>query len=170
MQEFSAISRITLTEKRARTPPRPVMRTIYSFETASSGSAVTVKPFQPQDNEVKAYQVGFALGSKDSLGLTYGSVCKKNGWEVRGYWQHVEQYALDENLMDSDFFEGRGNLEGFYTAVAYGFSDNILATLRYGHADRINKLLGTGGSNQDIPQVNPVQEYDVFQADLTFKF
>ena len=135
-----------------------------------AASWVTVSPFAPQTDDVKAYQTGFAFGSKDSLGMVYGSVCRKNGWEVRGFWQHVEQYALDPNLMDSDFFEGRGNLEGFYAAAAYGFSDNVLATVRYGHADRINKLLGTGGGNQDIPQVNPVQEYDILQADLTFKF
>ena len=121
-------------------------------------------------NDVKAYQIGVALGNKDSLGLVYGSVCKKNAWEVRTYWQHVEQYALDPNLLDSDFFEGRGNLEGVYAASAYGFTDNVIGTLRYGHANRINNLLGTGGSNQDMPQLNPIQSYDLLQFDLTLKF
>jgi hypothetical protein len=135
-----------------------------------NGTSSTIKGFSPQKNDVKAYQFGFALSNTKDIGLVNGSVLKKNGWEVRSYWQHIEQYALDVNLIDSDFFEGRGNLEGVFVAAAYSFTDNTMATLRYGHADRINKLLGTGGSNQDIPQVNPVAEYDIFQADLTFKF
>jgi hypothetical protein len=89
---------------------------------------------------------------------------------VRAYWQHVEQYALDPNLLDSDFFEGRGNLQGVFTAIAYGLSDNVIATAHYGYATRINDKLGTGGSNLDIPQINPIHRYSLFQLDLTFRF
>ena len=74
------------------------------------------------------------------------------------------------NLLDSDFFEGRGNLQGICAAVAYSLTDNIIGTVRYGYGDRIEKQLGTGGSNQDIPQLNPVTNYQLIQADLTFKF
>ncbi|MCX6922475.1 MAG: putative porin, partial [Verrucomicrobia bacterium] len=123
-----------------------------------------------QTHDIHAYQVGFALGNKDSLGLVYGTVSKKHAWELRTYWQHIEQYALDPNLHDSDFFEGRGNLEGIYTALAYGLSDNMIATIRYGYANRINNQLGTGGSNQDIPQMNPINQYHLLQLDLTFRF
>jgi hypothetical protein len=123
-----------------------------------------------QTHDVKAYQIGFAVGNKDSLGLVYGSVAKKHTWEFRSYWQHVEQYALDPNLLDSDFFEGRGNMEGIYTALAYGFTDNVIGTVRYGYASRINNKLGTGGSNLDIPTLNPIEHYSVFQLDLTLKF
>ncbi len=142
----------------------------YATYLASGISPATIKAFGPQDNDVKAYQIGAALGSRDNLGMVYGTVCKKHAWEVRTYWQHIEQYALDPNLIDSDFFEGRGNLEGFYAAAAYGFTDNVIGTIRYGHAGRINDKLGTGGSNQDIPQVNPIQTFDIFQTDLTFRF
>lgn len=124
----------------------------------------------PQRNDIKAYQAGFAIGNKDSLGMVYGTTARKNGWEFRTYWQHIEQYALDPNLLDSDFFEGRGNLEGVYAAFAYGFTGNLIGTIRYGYAKRINKNLGTGGSNQDIPQMNPIDEYDLFQIDLGFRF
>ena len=30
--------------------------------------------------------------------------------------------------------------------------------------------LGTGGSNQDMPQVNPIDEFSLLQFDLTLKF
>jgi len=119
------------------------------------------------DND-KAYQVGLAVGNK--LGTVYGTTVKKGGWEARVYWQHVEQYALDPNLLDSDFFEGRGNLQGLYSAFAYGLSDSMIATVRYGHAQRINNDLGTGGFNADMPLINPVNKYDLVQVDLTLRF
>ena len=136
----------------------------------SIAAPISVKPFAPQRQDVKAYQAGFALGNKDSLGLVYGTTSRKHAWELRTYWQHIEQYALDPNLLDSDFFEGRANLQGIYAALAYGFTDNFIGTFRYGYAWRINDLLGTGGSNLDIPQVNPISRYNLLQLDLTMRF
>lgn len=126
--------------------------------------------FKPQTDDVKAYQIGAAVASHGNLGLVYGQNPGRNAWEVRTYWQHIEQYALDPNLLDSDFFEGRGNLQGIYVAAAYGFGANVIGTVRYGYAHRINSILGTGGSNQDIPQVNPIDHFNLFQMDLTFLF
>jgi hypothetical protein len=123
----------------------------------------------------KAYQVGLGIGGGAPLygptqGLVYGSFSRKHAWELRGYWQHIEQYALDVNLIDSDFFEGRGNLEGVYVALAYGITDSIIGTVRYGYAQRINKQLGTGGNNLDMPTLNPIDSYNVLQFDLTWRF
>ncbi|HEX4121371.1 MAG TPA: putative porin [Verrucomicrobiae bacterium] len=116
----------------------------------------------------KAYQAGLSVGN--NVGLVYGTQPRKGTWETRVYWQHVEQYALDPNLLDSDFFEGRGNLQGIYAAFSYSVSDAIMATVRYGHAGRINNNLGTGGFNADMPLINPVNKYDLVQIDLTLRF
>ncbi|HLX71846.1 MAG TPA: putative porin [Verrucomicrobiae bacterium] len=129
----------------------------------------------PATGENKAYQIGLGIGNRGPVygptqGLVYGTTSKKGTWEVRAYWQHIEQYSLDVNLIDSDFFEGRANLQGFYTAASYSFTDGIIGTLRYGHASRINSNLGTGGSNLDLPQINPINNYNLFQADLTWRF
>jgi len=126
-------------------------------------------------DQKKAYQIGFGVGSTGPVygptqGLVYGSTSKKNTWEARVYWQHVEQYALDVNLMDSDFFEGRANLQGIYSAFAYSITDGIIGTIRYGYANPIEGNLGTGGNNLDIPGINPIKHYNVFQADLTWRF
>jgi len=142
----------------------------YNNYLANQITPATIKGFSPQTSDVKAYQFGLAVGNEDSLGLANGTTVKKHAWEVRSYWQHVEQYSLDPNLLDLDFNAGAENLEGIYAAVAYGFSDNVMATVRYGHARRINNLLGTGGTGTDIPQINPIKSYDLLQADLTFKF
>jgi hypothetical protein len=146
-----------------------------SFFNSALPLTSTLKPFTAQTKDVKAYQIGLGVGTAGldygpAQGLVYENVSKKHAWEVRAYWQHVEQYALDPNLLDSDFFEGRGNLEGIYTALAYSLTDNTIATLRYGYANRINDQLGTGGANQDIPQVNPITHYSILQVDLTFRF
>jgi hypothetical protein len=115
----------------------------------------------------KAYQVGVGYGN---LGLVYGQTSKRNTWEARVYWQHVEQYAADVNLLDSDFFEGRANLQGVYAAFAYSITDSIIGTVRYGYAHTINSALGTGGSNLDMPVLNPVNNYNLVQLDLTWRF
>ncbi|HSY18839.1 MAG TPA: putative porin [Candidatus Acidoferrales bacterium] len=129
----------------------------------------------PVNGQDKAYQIGFGIGSAGPVygptqGLVYGSTSKKNTWEARVYWQHIEQYALDVNLIDSDFFEGRGNLEGVYSAFAYSFTDCIIGTVRAGYATRINSGLGTGGNNLDIPGINPIKDYVLLQTDLTWRF
>ncbi|MFO1320632.1 MAG: putative porin [Burkholderiales bacterium] len=119
-----------------------------------------------QTGENKAYQFGAAYGT---LGTVYNVQAKKGTWEVRSYWQHVGQFALDPNLIDSDFFE-RTNVEGVYLAASYVPTDGIIGTFRYGFARQINEALGTGGSNPDLPMFNPIRHYRLMQFDLTWKF
>ena len=143
----------------------------YAYYLANfSNTGSTITGFKPQTNDRKAYQIGVSVADKDSTGLVMGTTSKRHGWEAKVFWQHTEQYALDPNIIDSDFFEGRENLEGIYGAIAYGLTENTIATIRYGQAWRINKLLGTGGSNQDIPQVNPINKYTLLQLDFTLRF
>jgi len=136
----------------------------------TSSGHVYQNPFPngPQLGQSEAMQAGIAVGN--NLGLTYGTTSKKGTWEARAYFQRIQQYALDPNLIDSDFFEGRGNLQGIYTAVAYSFTDCLIGTIRYGAAERINSNLGTGGYNADLPLPNPIKHYQVFQTDLTLRF
>ena len=157
-----------------------VQRAQAAFNATQTGYFTTEYPgllpiHSPQTHDVHAYQFGIGVGSGDldygpEQGLVYGTQSTRHGWELRTYWQHVEQYALDPNLVDSDFFEGRENLQGLYVAFSYALSDNFLATIRYGNAARINPNVGTGGSNQDVPQMNPISRYQLFQADATLRF
>jgi len=142
----------------------------YSYVLSQTIGAIP-RSFPAQTHDVKAYQIGFDLASQGGRGLVYGTTSKKNAWELRSYWQHVEQYALDPNLPDLDFFNGAANLQGVYAALAYSFTDNFIGTFRYGRASRINDLLGTGGSDTgDIAQINPINNYSIYQVDLTFRF
>jgi hypothetical protein len=141
----------------------------YFTDTGLAGYSI-VPISSPQFKDDNAYQFGLAVASKDGLGLVNGTVSKKHGWEARVFWQHVEQYSLDPNLLDLDFFSGAENLEGIYTALGYGFNDNFSAAVRYGFATRINDKLGTGGSGTDIPQMNPINRFQLIQVDLIYRF
>jgi len=143
---------------------------IISQYLPSNGGIAQAHSFPAQTSDVKAYQIGLDIGSHGSLGMVNGAASQRHAWEIKTYWQHIEQYSLDPNLLDTDFFEGVENLQGIYTAAAYGLTDNLIVTFRYGHAWRINDLLGTGGSGQDIPQINPINDFDIYQVDLTLRF
>jgi hypothetical protein len=130
---------------------------------AQTNTPSVVIPLHKDDT--KAYQFGLALGNGTDLGAA-----KKGNWEARAYWQHSEQYSLDPNLIDSDFFEGRLNMQGVYVGFTYFLTDALYGSARYGYGKRINNDLGTGGANQDIPQVNPIKQYSIFQFDVGVKF
>jgi hypothetical protein len=116
-----------------------------------------------------AYQVGLSVGT--NTGLTLNKVAAKKGtWEARVYWQQIDLNSLDPNLIDSDFFEGRTNLQGVFLAFAYSPTDAIITTFRFGEAHRVTSSGPTPGSNPDIPNVQPITEYKLLQLDLTWKF
>jgi len=105
-----------------------------------------------------AYQAGIGIGQLKA----------KRDWQLNVFWQHSEQYSLDPNLVDSDMFDGRVNMEGVVVQAGYALSDAVTFNIQYGHAWRIDSALGTGGAH-DIA-VNPMDEYQIFQADLNLKF
>jgi hypothetical protein len=110
------------------------------------------------DDERYAYQVGVGVGR----------IRAKRDWSVNVFWQHAEQYSLDPNLIDSDIFDSRLNMEGVAIQLGYALSDAVTFNLTYAYGEQINNTLGTGGVG-DIG-VNPLREYQIFQADLNFKF
>ncbi|HXX00384.1 MAG TPA: putative porin, partial [Candidatus Acidoferrales bacterium] len=85
---------------------------IQADDRAQKGS------FASLGSQAFAYQAGMSVGT--NIGLTMNRVAaKKNTWEARAYWQQVDLNSLDPNLIDSDFFEGRTNLQGVFLAFAY---------------------------------------------------
>jgi hypothetical protein len=105
-----------------------------------------------------AYQIGAGIGGTKH----------KGDWSLTAFWQHAEQYALDPNLVDSDIFDSRVNMEGAFVQLGYAITDAVTANLTYAHGWQIDHDLGTGGVG-DIG-INPVDNYNLFQADLSFKF
>jgi hypothetical protein len=135
----------------------------------------TAAGFSSYGDQDKAIQVGLSLGSQGiaqgaAAGATYGSSAKKGTWETRVYWQRIDQFALDPNMIDSDFFE-RTNMEGWFWALAYSPADAIITTFRYGNAHRANENLGTGGFNDDSSgAAASIDKYKLMQFDVTLRF
>lgn len=111
-----------------------------------------------KDTERYAYQIGIGVGRLKS----------KGDWQINAFWQHAEQFALDPNLVDSDIFDSRVNMEGIAVQAGYAVSDAVTFNLTYAYGEQIDNTLGTGGVG-DIG-VNPLRQYQIFQADLNFKF
>src|SRR6184192_1840200 len=104
-----------------------------------------------------------------TLGLGVGQLKKKNDWQIDVWYQHAEQFALDPNLIDDDWFNGQLNMHGVGVTAAYNLSGAVNLTLNYGHGWWYNHNLGTGGSNVAIA-INPTDQYNFFTADLNVKF
>jgi hypothetical protein len=102
------------------------------------------------------------------IGLGIGQLKLKHDWQLEAFWQHSEQYSLDPNLVDSDIFDGRVNVEGVVVRGGYALSDAVIFNLTWGYGWRIDNALGTGGAH-DIA-INPLDQYQIFQADLNVKF
>ena len=110
-------------------------------------------------DERYAYQVGAGVGQ----------LKQKRDWQLDVWWQHSEQYALDPNLVDDDIFDGHQNMEGVAAKASYALSDAVIFAITYNYGWRINDNLGTGGPTNAIG-INPIDQYQLFFADLNIKF
>jgi hypothetical protein len=106
-----------------------------------------------------AYQVGYEAGA----------LKKKGDWQTRLYWQSTGYYAVDPNLIDSDIFNAATNMQGVVVQASYNWTDGVTSTLRYAHATPVNGDLATPNVNQDL-QLGNIRQYNLFQADLMWKF
>ena len=105
-----------------------------------------------------AYQVGAGVGQ----------LKKKGDWQLNVFWQRQDQYSVDPNLVDTEFWDTKLNLQGVGLTVGYMLSDAVWVQLLYGYAERADDSLGTGGFG-DI-SINPLKNFQLFQADLNVKF
>ena len=103
------------------------------------------------------------------IGLGVGQLKAKHDWQIDVWYQHQEQYSLDQNLIDDDWFNGQLNIHGIGVTAAYNLSAAVNLTLNYGYGWWYNHNLGTGGVPQAI-NINPLSQYQYFTADLNVKF
>jgi hypothetical protein len=135
------------------------MRFFADFAVNLEGDDRALAAGHPDKGDQRyAYQVGVGLGQ----------LKKKRDWQVNIFWQHQEQFSLDPNLVDTEFFDTKLNLEGVGLTIGYMLSDAVWLQLLYTHAWRIDDALGTGGGG-DIA-INPAEIYQLLQVDLNVKF
>ncbi|MEI6861559.1 MAG: putative porin, partial [Verrucomicrobiota bacterium] len=109
-----------------------------------------------------------------TLGAQYGKAANRGEWDVRAFWQSVGAFALDPNLVDSDLFDSRVNMQGLVFNVNYALGAATQLTLTYGDGRRKNQSLIAPGAG-DIATVNTtlantLQRLRVLQLDLNIKF
>jgi len=104
-------------------------------------------------------------------GLGIGQLKKKNDWQIDVWYQQIQQYALDPNLIDDDIFNAQENMHGIAVQGTYNFTAAVNLQLTYAHGWQYNGNLGTGGNVGSLAiATNPTAEYNFFTADLNFKF
>jgi hypothetical protein len=142
---------------------------ISNVATAGVGGTnaglVASAPFQGVLNSGK----GFLDQAAYQIGIEAGQLKKKGDWDGKLYWQSTGYYAVDPNLIDADIFNAATNLEGVVVAVSHNWTDGVSSTLRYAHANPVNGQLATPNVNQDL-QLGDIRQYNLFQADLMWKF
>ena len=105
------------------------------------------------------------------LGLGIGQLKKKNDWQLNVWYQQIQQYALDPNLIDDDIFNAQENMHGVAAQLAYNFTAAVNLQLTYAHGWQYNGNLGTGGNVGSLAiATNPTTEYNFFTADLNINF
>ena len=124
---------------------------------------------QAAGNDDNAWLLGLAIGSATDLKAFEGNKMAKGDWSARIWYQDVGVYSVDQNATDSDIFDSRVNMKGTVFKAQYNIQDNVLANFTYGHGKRKNNALGTPtGSGNDLG-LN-LRDFDLIQADLTYKF
>jgi hypothetical protein len=136
------------------------MRVFGDFAVNFDGDERAIAAGHPDKGDQRyAYQIGLGIGK----------IKAKNDWQLTAFWQHTDQFALDPNLVDSDIFDSRVNMEGFAVQGGYALSDAVTFNLTYGYGQQSDRDLGTGGVG-DAFSLNPLRKYSIFQADLSVKF
>jgi hypothetical protein len=103
-------------------------------------------------------------------GLGIGDLKRKGDWRLNVWYQQIQQFALDPNLIDDDIFNAQENIHGIAFQLAYNFTAAVNLELTYAHGWWYNHNLGTGGIGAQATGINPTAEYNFFTADLNVKF
>jgi hypothetical protein len=111
------------------------------------------------DGEDKAYHVGFQ----------YGKAVNKGEWAARALYQSVGAFALDPNLVDSDLFDSRVNMQGWVVGFDYALGGATQLNFTYGQATRKNDTISSPGSG-DTGANNALDRFRLLQVDLNIKY
>ena len=138
------------------------MRIFGDFATNFAGDDRASAAGQPgQGSQRYAYQAGLGIGQ----------LKKRGDWQINLWYQNIQQYALDPNLIDDDIFNAQENLHGIAAQASYNLTAAVNLQLTYAHGWWYNHNLGTGGNVGSLAiATNPTTEYNFFTADLNINF
>ena len=119
-------------------------------------------------NDDNAWLVGLTIGSAADLKSFEGKKMKKGDWSANLWYQSVGAYALNQNAVDSDIFDGRLNMEGTSLKAQYNVEDNLALNFTGAWGSRKNSEYSTQGPKVDI--TGNIDDYTLYQFDATYKF
>jgi hypothetical protein len=135
------------------------MRLFADFAVNLDGDDRAAAAGHPNKGDQRyAYQIGAGVGQ----------LKRKGDWQFNVFYQRQDQYSLDPNLVDTEIWDTKLNLEGIAATLGYMLSDAVWVQLLYGYAWRADDSLGTGGDG--AIGINPLKNFQLFQADLNVKF
>ncbi len=137
--------------------------------TAPGGAANTALIESPTFQGVLDSGKTFLDQAAYQVGIEAGQLKKKGDWDGKLFWQSTGYYAVDPNLIDADIFNAATNMEGVVASVSHNWTDGLSSTVRYAYANPVNNKLATPNVNQDL-QIGDIKQYNLFQADLMWKF
>jgi hypothetical protein len=143
-------------------------------EVAWQSWKLPFKAYYTYGHNFDGYKTADALGvsstgdQSDShvLGLQVGDTKKKGGWLLNGGYVYREAYAVNPNLVDSDWGAQSGNQRGFFIKAQYAFTDFLVGGVNYLYSDPIHDqgIPVTSGLNTTVSQ------NQTLQVDLAFRF
>ena len=146
----------------------------FAFKLGSLPAKVWVDLAYNLDADERATKAGHSsFGGEDTayqIGFGVGQTKAKGDWEAKVFYQYVEAFALDSNLVDSDIFDSRTNMKGFVLNASYVFSAGVTGTITYANGKVVEDGLPTYGSGDISPASNILTDYQLLQVDLNIKF
>lgn len=103
------------------------------------------------------------------VGLQYGKATLPGEWDTRAIYQSVGAFALDANLVDSDLFDSRTNMQGLILGGNYALGSATQLSLAYATGKRKNSTVIAPGAG-DVGSNNALDKYWLLQVDLNVKF
>jgi hypothetical protein len=102
-------------------------------------------------------------------GIQYGKASLPGEWDAKVFYQSVGLFALDTNLVDSDLFDSKTNMQGFVFNANYALGAATQLGFTAGVGGRKDKSVIAAGSG-DIGANNALDRFWVYQLDLLIKF
>lgn len=102
------------------------------------------------------------------FGAQYGSAKLRGEWDARVFYQSTGLFALDPNLVDSDLFDSRTNMEGVVAGLNYMLSDAVSFNFVYANGKTKDKsAISIGAGDIGIPLL---KQFNLVQFDIVAKF
>ena len=144
----------------------------YAYNTAADDrkakACAASSTYCSLDKDDTAWLVGLTVGSGKDLKSFAGKKMAKGDWLANLWYQSVGTYALNQNAVDSDIFDGRLNMEGTSLKAQYNVEDNLALNFTGSWGSRKNNQYSTGAPKVDI--TGSIDDYTLYQFDMTYKF